>query len=142
MSSSIRTERRRAMPIVAIDSVDVVSDTVATSRKSIRADDAYLNGHYPQFTIYPGIFIIESIGQTVDEFLARTTGEWACAHLKHIESVRFISPLLPGDTLELSCVIDRDGAELAVRAKAADGAGRSVAQAKLRYEIHGWDEDA
>jgi 3-hydroxyacyl-[acyl-carrier-protein] dehydratase len=95
--------RRHAAPIDAVDTVSILSDTECVARKKIVPDDPYLEGHYPHVTIFPGVFIIESMHQTVRELVRRTVGPDAVAQLTEITSVRFMAPLLPGDTLDLTC---------------------------------------
>ncbi|WP_216906622.1 hypothetical protein [Nocardia noduli] len=103
--------------------------------KLIRADDPYLAGHFPDFTIYPGVFLIESVGQVADEF-ARSLELWL--ELAAVDSVRFSAPVIPGDTLAISCrcSVTADSA-VAVRAECRNDNAVRVAQLRLTYRIGG-----
>jgi 3-hydroxyacyl-[acyl-carrier-protein] dehydratase len=95
--------RNFAAPINAIDRIESMSETGIEAVKQIVADDPYLCGHYPDFTIYPGIFTIESVHQAVRKMVAAHLGEGVRTELASVVSVRLAAPLLPGDTLRVSC---------------------------------------
>jgi 3-hydroxyacyl-[acyl-carrier-protein] dehydratase len=95
--------RNFAAPITAIDRIESVSETGVEAVKQIVADDPYLCGHYPDFTIYPGIFTIESVHQAVRKMVEAHHGTNTRTTLASIVSVRLAAPLLPGDTLRVSC---------------------------------------
>ncbi|MFH8339513.1 3-hydroxyacyl-ACP dehydratase FabZ family protein [Streptomyces sp. AM6-12] len=127
--------RSRAVPLDAVDDVVQVSDSEITATKLVHAGDPYLEGHYPDFTIYPGVFIMESVNQTVDAYVARTFGADRIADLTTVTSARFTSPVLPGDTLQVTCklVVQDDG--LDVDAKCRNALGATAARLKLAYRI-------
>jgi 3-hydroxyacyl-[acyl-carrier-protein] dehydratase len=126
--------RRRAAPLVAVDRHTVVSPSEITAVKDIRADDPYLEGHYPDFTIYPGVFIIESVVQTVRLLAEETLDAPEEIELAGVPSVRFVTPLLPGDTLHIRCLCTagEDGT-FRVKAECTTGAGAKAAQMKLEF---------
>lgn len=126
----------RAAPLIAIDSYEVVSAEEVTSVKAIRADDPYLEGHYPDFTIYPGVFVIESVLQTARAFVRDRFAGSLDAELSSIGSVRFSSPMLPGDTLTVRCRCAVDGEQsMAVKAECRNAAGDKAAQMKLEFQL-------
>lgn len=134
--------RTRAAPLDAIDDVVVVSPTEVTATKTIRVDDPYLEGHYPHFTIYPGVFILESVNQAVDGYLADQVGAGSLAELVTVKSVRFTSPLLPGDTLRIHADVLLNGRELCAKVVCRNGADAKAATMKLEYRIVGGEVDA
>ncbi|MCU1681792.1 MAG: hypothetical protein JWQ81_2531 [Amycolatopsis sp.] len=130
----VLTTSSRARPLSALDAVERRSDTEIFATKLVRADDPYLVGHYPGFTIYPGVFIIESVTQAVrSEF---------DADLTTITSVRFTTSLVPGDTLRVHCEYVRDGEILMVRAECHNGDGVRAAQMRLVFRVAGVPADA
>ena len=52
-----RPLRHRATPVDAVDAVTHLADDEVAGVKHIRADDPYLEGHYPGLTTYPGVCI-------------------------------------------------------------------------------------
>lgn len=94
----------RAAPLKAIDEYRILSAHEITAEKLIRSDDPYLEGHYPDFTIYPVIFVIESVTQTAHALVEQTWESRIEIELASIRSVRFTAPLLVGDTLRIHCL--------------------------------------
>lgn len=135
--------RLHAAPLVAVDAYEIVSPEEITSTKAIRADDPYLDGHYPDFTIYPGIFIVESVVQTVRILTGQALDPPLEADLAAITSVRFITPMLPGDTLHIRCrCLLTDGDLLSVKADCRTADGAAAAQMKLAFRlVKGVDDD-
>ncbi|MDH6108619.1 3-hydroxyacyl-[acyl-carrier-protein] dehydratase [Kitasatospora sp. MAP12-15] len=131
----------RALPLIAVDAYEIRSAEVITSTKAIRADDPYLEGHYPDFTIYPGVFVIESVTQTVRILVEQTLQSALDLELAAITSVRFSSPMLPGDTLHVrcECTTDFDSGSgdglLSVKAECRTAAGERAAQLKLKFRL-------
>jgi 3-hydroxyacyl-[acyl-carrier-protein] dehydratase len=134
----------RAAPLIAVDAYEILSLEEITSSKAIRADAPYLEGHYPDFTIYPGVFVIESVTQTVRIFVEQTFPALLDLELVAIASVRFNSPMLPGDTLHVRCECIRSGEDLLnVKAVCRNAAGEKAAQMKLGFRlIQGVDDAA
>ncbi|NHC16048.1 3-hydroxyacyl-ACP dehydratase FabZ family protein [Motilibacter deserti] len=93
--------RAAARPLDAVDEVTVVSADEVLARKRVTAVDPYLRGHYPDLTIYPGVFVVESVRQAALRLLEETRPEVTSAVLVGIDSVRFTAPFVPGDDLRL-----------------------------------------
>ncbi|PWI06372.1 hypothetical protein DIZ27_34020 [Streptomyces sp. NWU339] len=139
-----------AAPLIAVDTVDItdLADTLEGGRveavKRIVADDPYLAGHYPDFTIYPGVFTLESAHQAIRHWATQRHGPGTVAELTAITSISFAAPLLPGDTVRIGCdLTEQGGTPLAVRAKVrchrADGA--LSARMTLELRIDRTDDD-
>ncbi|MFF2651035.1 3-hydroxyacyl-ACP dehydratase FabZ family protein [Streptomyces sp. NPDC058045] len=119
--------RRRAAPHAPIDSATVLSPTEVTASKLVRADDAYLEGHYPDMTVYPGVFLIESVHEAVIHFVRETHGENVVPELALLDSVRFTTALRPGDLLEVHCTcLPAENDLLAVTAVCTSGSARAA----------------
>ncbi|MFB7614706.1 3-hydroxyacyl-ACP dehydratase FabZ family protein [Kitasatospora sp. NPDC056181] len=97
------TARTRAVPIDPVDWVSVRSDSQVRAGRTVRADDPYLVGHYPDLTVYPGVFLIETVYEAVARLVRRTHGPGTAAEPAVLRSVRFTTALRPGDPLEVDC---------------------------------------
>ncbi|MCT9933146.1 hypothetical protein N5079_23330 [Planotetraspora sp. A-T 1434] len=115
-----------ATPLRAIDSAEVSEGTVRAVKK-VAADDPYMPGHFPELTVYPGVFTLESVQQAVAEAVGPV-------RLARLRSARFLAPLLAGDSLVVEAAIERADDGLEVRARCADGTGRTTAKVSARYE--------
>lgn len=119
-----------AAPLRAVDEVVVDPDgTSAAARKRVTRDDPYLVGHYPDFTIYPGVFQLESVIQTARELIG------APARLVKIRSLRFTAPLLDGDELSIALTLSEDlvAKTLVVKARCTRGDGTAAASMILEF---------
>jgi 3-hydroxyacyl-[acyl-carrier-protein] dehydratase len=93
-----------AAPLHAVDSVSCAADGggwVLETTTRIDARDPHLQAHFPGFTIFPGVFILESLRQGV---------AFACAghdpvRVSEIRSIQFLTPLFPGDVLTLNATL-------------------------------------
>jgi 3-hydroxyacyl-[acyl-carrier-protein] dehydratase len=121
-----------AAPLRAVEEVVVDPDgTSAAGRKRVTRTDPYLAGHYPDFTIYPGVFQLESVVQTARELIeARHAG--ARARLVRIRSLRFTAPLLDGDELSIALTLSDD---LVAKAKCTRGDGTAAASMILEFAL-------
>jgi 3-hydroxyacyl-[acyl-carrier-protein] dehydratase len=132
-----------AAPIRAVDDLDVTLDAeseveTVVATKQFVATDPYLCGHYPDFTIYPGVFTIETVYQAAREAVEQRFGAHVRAELAGMKSVRFSAPLLPGDTLTATLQIRGSAAEadlFSVKAKCVRADGATAAQVKLDLRV-------
>ncbi|MER5541056.1 hypothetical protein ABT072_00930 [Streptomyces sp. NPDC002589] len=127
--------RRRAAPVTALDAYAVLSATEVFGRKTVRADDAYLEGHYPDVTVYPGMFLVESVQEAVLRLLGATRGSGASAEPASIDSIRFTAAFAPGDVIDVHCAcrpVSKD--VLAVTAQCLKG-GSKAARIKMSFRV-------
>jgi 3-hydroxymyristoyl/3-hydroxydecanoyl-(acyl carrier protein) dehydratase len=129
------TVAETAVPLYAVD--EVVADRVEVgwlirARKVINEEDPYMVGHFPGATIYPGVFIIESLRQAVSEGLGMT------CDIVSVRSARFLMPLVVGDVMVLDATVEpaQDGT-LSVTANAVcEHGGIPVAKLGLLLRQH------
>ena len=138
--------RSYAAPLSAVDKLETGPDGRTTAIKDIVATDPYLVGHYPHFTIYPGVFSIETVYQAARAALERDLLEsspdnagkrvrWAGIH-----SVHFSAPLLPGDRLTAELTFKPSAADpclIRVRAVARRADGQTTAKISLDLRVGG-----
>src|SRR5687768_2934405 len=66
----------------------------------------YLRAHFPDERIFPGVFVLELLGQIVERALgARDAKRLRCVA---VSSAHFSSPFVPGDALRLSAEVGPD----------------------------------
>ena len=89
-------------PLRAVERLGVQMDEdglTLHATKLIDANDPYLSGHFPDFALFPGVFIIESLRQAVAWAMEESGA--GLPELSVIYSVRFLAPLCPGDSMIL-----------------------------------------
>ncbi len=99
-----------AKPWVMIDhALEVDHGTRAVSVKNITGSDFYLIGHFPDYSVYPGMLLLEGLMQTA-EFIRlqrKRRQVWTERELRS----RFLYPVVPGDRVKyiLQCTKEDDG---------------------------------
>jgi 3-hydroxyacyl-[acyl-carrier-protein] dehydratase len=90
-------------PWVLIDKViDYSINQEIATLKQISSSDYFLPGHFPAYSVYPGMLLVEGIKQSA-ELLAHFSGIQAFVAGSSIQqaevNARFLQPVEPGDSL-------------------------------------------
>ena len=93
-------------PFLFIDEVVQIKENEEIHAiKLIHEDEHYLKGHFPGNPIFPGVIIIEALGQAsgILGFVSmnKTPEEGSIYVLAGVDKVRFRKRVRPGDTIDL-----------------------------------------
>ena len=93
-------------PMLLIDELyDIKKLSSATALVNVRKDSFFVNGHFPDNPVMPGVLIVESFGQAAAALTAhgldKSTYENKLVFLMGIEKARFRNPVIPDCKLEL-----------------------------------------
>ncbi|MCC6224358.1 MAG: 3-hydroxyacyl-ACP dehydratase FabZ [Thermoleophilia bacterium] len=96
-------------PFLLLDEVvELEPGTKVVARKLVRADEWYLAGHFPGNPIMPGVLMVEALAQTgAVAVLSEEANRGKLVLFAGIDDVRFKRLVRPGDTLELTCELER-----------------------------------
>jgi 3-hydroxyacyl-[acyl-carrier-protein] dehydratase len=124
-----------AAPLLAVDQILEIDDRKIRTAKAIAGNEPFFPGHYPGYPIFPGNFIFEAAHQTIRYYVTKYLKSPAWARLAEIRSIRFLTPLRPGDRLEIvcRCTFSTERNELFVDVDCLCGEGKAVAKMKLLY---------
>ena len=95
-------------PMLLVDEINVVKDEngndVAQAFYYVTGDEYFLEGHFPQNPVVPGVILCEIMGQSSsilmkEELIGRTP------FFTGMTDVRFKRPAVPHDTLEIAARI-------------------------------------
>ena len=93
-------------PMLLIDElIDIVNLKSATAIMYVKKDAFYVNGHFPDNPVMPGVLIVEAFGQAAAALTAdgldKATYENKLVFLMTIEKARFRNPVIPDCELQL-----------------------------------------
>jgi len=94
-------------PMLLINSLTNIEKlTSATGVVSVRKNSFFVNGHFPDNPVMPGVLIVEAFGQTAAALTAhgidKATYENKLVFLMGIEKARFRNPVIPDCKLLLN----------------------------------------
>ena len=94
-------------PMLLIDElIDIVKLKSATAIMNVQKDAFYVNGHFPENPVMPGVLIVEAFGQAAAALTAagidKETYENKLVFLMTVDKARFRNPVIPDCKLELN----------------------------------------
>ena len=112
MTESLNKEKIKELlphrePMLLIDElINIKKLTSATAIVNVRKDSFFVQGHFPDEPVMPGVLIVEAFGQAAAALTAagidKKTYENKLVFLMTIEKARFRNPVIPDCTLELN----------------------------------------
>ena len=93
-------------PMLLIDELSQIDKlSSATALVKVRKDSFFVQGHFPQNPVVPGVLIVESFGQAAAALTAhgldKSTYENKLVFLMGVEKARFRNPVIPDCDLVL-----------------------------------------
>ena len=100
-------------PFLFIDGVvEIIENETIHAKKLISEDEYFLEGHFPGNPIFPGVIIIEALGQASGILgfttMKKTPEEGSIYVLAGVDKVRFRRRVRPGDTIDLYSKVVRE----------------------------------
>lgn len=87
--------------MLLIDEAEL-SDGVAYGKKTITGDEWFLQGHFPDNPVVPGVILCEILGQSACVLLSEGNAG-TTPFFTGLEKVRFKNSVRPGDVIETQC---------------------------------------
>lgn len=102
----VRAHLKQRFPLIMVDRVlELEPGKRIKTLKNVTGNELHFLGHFPDFAIMPGTFIIEAIGQSASILFTRTAGDHADPRehlvLAIVNDMKFLVPVLPGHTLTI-----------------------------------------
>lgn len=82
-------------------------DGAAIGHYTVRGDEFFLQGHFPDNPIVPGVILCEILAQSACVLLQDMMRKEKLPVYTGLNNVKFRSPVKPGDTVETHCRIKR-----------------------------------
>ena len=100
----VKEHLKQRFPLLMVDRVlELEPGKRIKTIKNVAGNEIQFLGHFADYAIMPGTLIIEAIGQSASILFSRTTGKGMNQKefmaLAAVNDMRFLVPVLPGDTL-------------------------------------------
>jgi 3-hydroxyacyl-[acyl-carrier-protein] dehydratase len=101
---------KQRFPLIMVDRVlELEPGKSIKTLKNVTGSEIQFLGHFPEFAIMPGTFIIEAIGQSASLLFSHTTGNGMkpgeFMALAAVNDMRFLAPVLPGHTMIMDITV-------------------------------------
>lgn len=83
-------------------------DGVAIGKYTVRGDEFFLRGHFPDNPIVPGVILCEILAQSCCVLLQDKMSEGKTPVYTGLNNVKFRNPVRPGDTIVTNCYIKKE----------------------------------
>jgi len=102
----VKVHLKQRFPLIMVDRVlELEPGKRIKTLKNVTGNEIHFLGHFPDFAIMPGTSIIEAIGQSASILFSHTTGKGMDSGeflvLAAVNEMRFLVPVLPGDTMTM-----------------------------------------
>jgi 3-hydroxyacyl-[acyl-carrier-protein] dehydratase len=99
-------------PFLLVDRVLEITPRVSIKAlKNVTMNEPFFQGHFPDFPVMPGVLIIEALAQTAALLtFSEAKAENAIYYFAGIDGARFKKPVLPGDQLIMTAILEREKA--------------------------------
>lgn len=134
----VKARLKQRFPLIMVDRVlELEPGKRIKALKNVTGNEIQFLGHFPEFAIMPGTFIIEAIGQSASILFSQTTGDDVDPReflvLANVNDMKFLVPVLPGHTLIIEVNILKMTEQAALVEGVASVDGTVVTRGKLSF---------
>lgn len=125
-------------PFALVDRItDFESGQWAKGIKCVSVGEPYFCGHFPQEHIMPGVLILEAMAQVgAVALLTLEENQGKIALFGGVKNARFRRKVVPGDVLEMECVLTKRRGPVGIGACTATVGGEIACTAELIFAIN------
>ena len=104
--------------------------------KCVTVNEPFFQGHFPQKHVMPGVLLIEAMAQVGGvAILALPENQGKLAFLGRVRDARYKRQVVPGDVVEMECVLTKRRGPIGVGTCRATVNGQEAATAELTFAI-------
>lgn len=89
-------------PMLLVDDIVKNDDGTVTGFYTVRGDEFFLQGHFPDMPVVPGVILCEMAAQSSCMLMADSV-KGKITLYAGMNNVKFKNPVKPGDTAEFTC---------------------------------------
>lgn len=102
----IKTILPHREPMLLVEELEQEGD-FALGKYQVKGDEWFLQGHFPEAPVVPGVILCEILAQTVAILLQDKMTVGQVPMYTSMKEVRFKAPVKPGDLFQTKCRITR-----------------------------------
>ena len=124
-------------PFALVDRiVDGETGKWAKGIKCVTVNEPFFQGHFPQTHVMPGVLLIEAMAQVGGvAILSLPENRGKLAFLGRVHDARFKRQVVPGDVVEMECVLTRQRGPIGVGQCRATVNGEVAVTAEITFAI-------
>ncbi|PHS11332.1 MAG: beta-hydroxyacyl-ACP dehydratase [Blastopirellula sp.] len=93
-------------PMLLVDEIVEQSEEKIICRKTFHEDEFFVQGHYPDYPLVPGVILCEAAMQTGAILLSQFVGEGSGVPVAtRMNNIKFRKMVRPGDTIEMEVTL-------------------------------------
>jgi beta-hydroxyacyl-ACP dehydratase FabZ len=124
---------RQRHPFILIDRIiEIDPGRSCTALKNVTLTEPCFQGHFPDDPVFPGVYIIEAMAQA-GGVIFYAPGTKRHLVLAAVDKAKFVREVLPGDTMILSCALDKSFGAFAKVSITVTVADAIVAKGEITY---------
>jgi UDP-3-O-[3-hydroxymyristoyl] N-acetylglucosamine deacetylase/3-hydroxyacyl-[acyl-carrier-protein] dehydratase len=106
-NNGVRSLLPHRYPFLLIDKVIEIDQKHIVSVKNVTTNEPFFQGHFPDEPIMPGVLIVEAMAQVAAIAVLAQVAEPKSysTYFLRIDNVRFKRKVVPGDTMQIECVL-------------------------------------
>ena len=134
----VKEHLKQRFPMLMVDRVlEIDPGKRIKAVKNVTGNEIQFLGHFGDYAIMPGTLIIEAVGQSASLLFSHTTGKGMNQRefmaLAAVNDMRFLVPVLPGDTITMEVNIVKMTEEAALVDCVARVGDTIVTRGKLSF---------
>ena len=124
-------------PFALVDRIlDMEPGQWAVGRKCVSGNEAFFCGHFPEYKVMPGVLILEAMAQVgAIAILSLPENRGKIAYFGGVKNARFKHKVVPGDVLEMECVLTKRRGPVGVGECRATVNGELACTAELTFAV-------
>jgi 3-hydroxyacyl-[acyl-carrier-protein] dehydratase len=99
----IKTLLPHRAPFLFVEKLtDIVPGESAVGHKAVSFNEPHFLGHFPDYSVMPGVLVVEAMAQAAGALVVHTlgaAGKKQIVYFMSIDKARFRKPVVPGDAL-------------------------------------------
>lgn len=124
-------------PFLMVDRVLELNEGKIIAIKNVTANEPIFQGHFPGHPIFPGVLILEAMGQAGGIMTMKSFDkpEEKVAYFMSIDKAKFRAPVTPGDTMRFEIEMTKQKGRIGVCNGKTYVGEKLVCEAELKFMI-------